>query len=174
MKNLIILFVVAALFGCNPKDKKPDTVKVEVGIKNTSEVLTPSEIEQIEGNLNFVSDPSLAKGQRKKVPRTINVKAALSTLTHNSGNSFTINYNGQTNIVWTFHRCGNEQSPSSGNVIPVTVGPSFYLDIQPVRTYDSWCSGLFYQVVTVTGTTTPDENGVVGADWVMTYSNAVN
>lgn len=178
MKNvkliIALLISTALIFSCKPNDNKPtvpEKPKVETGVKATAEVLTAAEIEFMESNLNVVTEGDVAKkAARKKAPPTITVAAATPELTHGSGSSFTIDYKGQTDIIWVFHRCGNELS-SSGNVIPVSAGPSFYLN--PQITYNSWCSGLWYQVVVVTGSVAPDSNGVVGANWVMTYSNAV-
>lgn len=179
LKLIIALLVATSLvYSCKSKDKKPVKIEKQTGIKATSEVLLASEIELIEGNLNFVSTvaerDAAMKAPRKKAPPTIVVVAVEPTLTHNSGSSFTINYNGQADVIWTFHRCGNEQSTTSGNVIPLSAGPSFYRDTQPTRTYDSWCSGLFYQTVVVSGSLVPDANGVIGTNWTMSYSNPTN
>jgi len=97
-------------------------------------------------------------------------EAVLSTvtLTHNSNGSFTIDYGGATDVVWMFFRWGDSLSVS-GNVIPVAA-QSFYLN--PITTFTANGSGLYYQAVVVTGSTAP-VNGVVGADWITTYSNVV-
>ncbi len=94
---------------------------------------------------------------------------ATMTLTHNGDGTFSIDYGGATDVVWMFFRWGDSLSVS-GNVIPVS-SQSFYLN--PVTTFPANGSGLFYQSVVVTGTTTPDANGIIGADWVFNYSNVV-
>jgi hypothetical protein len=98
------------------------------------------------------------------------IESSLSSmvLTNNGGGSFSIDYGGATDVVWMFFRWGDSLS-TSGNVIPVST-QSFYLN--PVTTFQAWGVGTYYQAVIITGSTQP-VNGVVGADWVTTYSNVV-
>lgn len=113
----------------------------------------------------------LATEQSRKGKGHPQIESVLTsmTLTHNTDGTFSIDYGGATDVVWMFFRWGDSLSVS-GNVIPVS-SQSFYLN--PLTTFTANGSGLYYQSVVVTGTTTPDANGVIGADWIFNYSNVV-
>lgn len=137
MKTILLVFAVVLMASCT-KQAKP-----------TEEFATSKK----------------GKGHQSEV--TTSGSTATITLTNNGGGSFSIDYGGATDVVWTFFRGGDTLS-TSGNVIPQN-SLSFYLN--PVPTISSTFSRAFYQAVVVTGTTEPDINGVVGADWTFNYSN---
>lgn len=119
-----------------------------------------------EVNKNFVEASKKAKGHNTLVAEAT---TATVTITNNGGGSFSIDYGGATDVVWMFFRWGDSLSVS-GNVIP-TASQSFYLN--PVTTFTANGSGLYYQAVMVTGSTVRGANGILGADWITTYSNVI-
>lgn len=114
--------------------------------------------------------PRSEHATKKNKNQAVLDQATTVTLTNNGGGSFSIDYGGATDVVWMFFRWGNELSTTSGNVIPVS-SQSFYLN--PVTTFTANGSGTYYQAVVVTGSTERDSNGVLGSDWVISYSNVV-
>jgi hypothetical protein len=174
MKSLILVFAAAMLMiSCGNKQAEQQSAPTETPVTktenkkvNSSDVFTEAELGIITG-----ADNAKKGGRKNQVAPSVVLAAAAATLTNNGGGSFSINYNGETNIVWMFFRGGDSLSTVSGNVYP-TASQSFYQN--PVTTFTSNFTRAFYQSVVVTGSTTPDINGVVGADWVVTYSNVVN
>lgn len=167
MKKVIIIFIVALVaFSCNNKQsKEPDKKGKKVEL---SSLLTASELQLLQGE-EATASPN-AKGKKHQVTNQVTLgTTATITLTHVSGSDFTINYGGATDVVWHFFR-GTDSLAANGNVYP-TATQSFYLN--PVTSFTSNFTRTFYQSVVVTGTTTPDANGVIGTDWVFNYSNVV-
>jgi hypothetical protein len=174
MKNLkliIALFLATALiFSCKDKEgkKQGDVVVTPTPTKKElSEVLTASEIQSLTAS---IGSNEAARGKPVKLPQTVTVVAASMTLSNNGGGSFGINYGGATNIIWMFFRGGDSLSTVSGNVYP-TASQSFYQN--PVTTFTANFTKTYYQSVVTTGSMERDANGVLGADWVFTYTNVV-
>ncbi len=180
LKLIIALFVVTALiFSCKQKESKTsDTPGTETKKEKRalSELLTATEMQALTDDISGVSANAKAKGGNgqnngKKPPKDVTVAVAPMFLTSNGSNSYTIDYGGATDVIWMFFR-GGDTLYANGNVIPQN-SQSFYLN--PVTTFTTWVTGYsHYQSVVVTGSLTPDANGVVGADWVVTYTNRID
>ena len=137
-----------------PKDKKV----------NSSDVFSAEELEIMSGG----NSEGKKGGKKNQVSQQVTQAAESDVLVNNGGGSFSITYSG-SNLVWHFFR-GSDSLAANGNVYP-TASQSFYQN--PVTSWTSNFTRTFYQSVLVYGSTTPDANGVVGADWVFRYTNVV-
>lgn len=168
VKLIIALFTVTALiYSCNPKTKPGTTPveppKVEVGKIPLTEILSANEIELLTQTMG-----AAAKGKPVKLSQNVTVSASTMNLTNNGGGSFTIDYGGAANVVSMFFR-GGDSLGASGNVYPLQV-------LQyPVAatTFNSTFTRTYYQSLVVTGSLERDVNGVLGVDWVFTYTTVV-
>lgn len=167
------LFIITAAFilsscgGNNPTTQTttatPETphAKPEHKKVKTEDVLTADELATITGS-------NQRGGKKQNITNQITLAGETDQLTNNGGGSFTMSYSA-SNVVWMFFRGGDSLS-TSGNVYP-TASMSFYQN--PVTSITSTFTKTYYQSVVVYGSTTPDANGVIGADWVFKYSNVV-
>jgi hypothetical protein len=95
---------------------------------------------------------------------------AVMGLVHNGDGTFTIDYGVATDAIRVFLRTGDSLY-STGNLYPRNAQE--YVPA-PVGAFTTWVSGALYQAVVVTGTETRDINGILGTDWIFTYTNIVN
>lgn len=154
MKYLLIIFLFVA---CNPKTDKAEIEKIAKQKTADTEQLSVEEVSR------------MAKGK----PRPPVAVASPIQITHVSGNTFTVDYGGVTDVVWMYFRWGSELWPS-GNVNPYSSGSgsqSFYKN--PVTTITANGSSTYYQLIVHSGSTERDANGVLLANWVTYYSNVV-
>lgn len=169
------LFIITAAFilsscgGNNPTTQtttatpetphgKPEHKKVK-----TEDILTADELATITGS-----------NQRGGKKQNITNQVTLATedapiLINNGGGSFSINYNGATDMIYSYFRGGDSLSTVSGNVYPRQTQSIFTTDL----TFTANFTRTYYQQVVIYGSKTPDANGVIGADWVVKYSNVV-
>lgn len=96
---------------------------------------------------------------------------AAMTLTHNADGTFSIDYGGATDVIQVLFRSGDSLSTISGNLNPTSVQK---LIAPPIGSFTSYVlPNIYYQAVIVTGTWERDANGILGANWVFTYTNVV-
>ncbi len=176
MKQLLVFVVATILLSCggsNPGGKpnveeNASTPEVKKDKKvDLSDLLSTAEITSL--TQNIAGNEVAAKGKPVKLTQQVTVAAVSAmTLTNNGGGSFSINYGDAPNVVTMFFR-GGESLSVSGNVFPTAglqYAPSF-------TTWTATFTTTYYQSLVVTGSTTKDENGVLGTDWVFTYTNVV-
>lgn len=187
MKKLILLLLVGvSLFtftGCGPDNgTATEKAKVEVS-KDLRSVLTAQELAAFDAqNIVFQGEEatksSNAKGGGNKKNSASVPATPVSATLSDGGTSMTWTMNsapaeGQV-FVYIFIRRGDSTSTVSGNVYPTSVRSLYYPNTTTTTSYDYFAGSGSYQLLVVTGSLERDENGVLGANWVWTYSNVLN